>query len=172
MKDFTEFTEKYQLAREASIKAKPEGGLAGLEIEWNLLDSEFHPLLTVGAGPDQQSFVDYLRSNFISPRLREFSQLEVFHWMIEWATQPYYHPRSAIYESRLLEGILINALHQVGREFNERLYSWHGNLPYLTSVSLDSIPGSWHLAKRRYLEQCIRLYGDSLATTGTHTNLS
>ncbi len=172
MKDLTEFTEKYQLAREASIKAKPEGGLSGLEIEWNLLDSEFHPLLTVGAGPDQHSFVDYLRSNFISPRLREFSQLEVFHWMIEWATQPYYHPRSAIYESRLLEGILINALYQVGREFDDRLYSWHGNLPFLTSVGLDSIPGSWQLAKRRYLEQCIRLYGDSLATTGTHTNLS
>ncbi|MCK4727041.1 MAG: hypothetical protein KAT29_14615, partial [Anaerolineales bacterium] len=92
--------------------------------------------------------------------------------MIEWATQPYYHPRSANFESRLLEGILINSLYRVGREFDERLYSWHGNLPFLTSVDLDSIPGSWHLAKRRYLEQCIRLYGDSLATTGTHTNLS
>ena len=110
MSDIRDFAEKYQLAREASVKAKPEGGLSGLEIEWNLLDSEFHPLLTVGMGPDQQSFVDYLRSKFISPRLRDFSQLEVFHWMIEWATQPYYHPRSAIYESRLLEGVLINAL--------------------------------------------------------------
>ncbi|MES0359456.1 MAG: M20/M25/M40 family metallo-hydrolase [Anaerolineales bacterium] len=167
-----EFTERYMLAREASIKAKPEGGLAGLEIEWNLLDSQFHPLLTVGAGPDQKSFVDYLRSDFISPRLREFSQLEVFHWMIEWATQPYFYPRSAIYEARLLEGILINALFKVGREFDDRLYMWHGNLPYVTSVSNDSIPRSWHLAKRRYLEQCIHLYGDSLATTGTHTNLS
>ena len=167
-----EFAEKYQLAREASIKAKPEGGLAGLEIEWNLLDSEFHPLLTVGVGPDQQSFVDYLRSKFISPRLRDFSQREVFHWMIEWATQPYYHPQSAIYESRLLEGVLINSLSRVGRDFDDRLYTWHGNLPFPTSVDLDSIPGSWHLAKRRYLERCIHLYGDSLATTGTHTNLS
>ena len=66
----------------------------------------------------------------------------------------------------------MNALFKVGRQFNERFYSWHGNLPFPTSVNLDSIPGSWHLAKRRYLEQCIRLYGDSLATTGTHTNLS
>jgi acetylornithine deacetylase/succinyl-diaminopimelate desuccinylase-like protein len=167
-----EFSEKYLLAREASIKANPEGGLSGLEVEWNLLDSQFHPLLTVGAGPVQQSFVDYLRSEFISPRLREFSQLEVFHWMIEWATQPYYHPRSTIYEARLMEAILINSLFKVGREFDERLFMWHGNLPFLTSVGIDSIPGSWHLAKRRYLERCINLYGDSLATTGTHTNLS
>ena len=172
MRAIQEFAEKYELAKEASIKAKPGGGLSGLEIEWNLLDSEFHPLLTVGVGPDQQSFVDYLRSNFISHRLRDFSQLEVFHWMIEWATQPYYHPRSAIYEARLLEGVLINSLSEVGREFDERLYSWHGNLPFPTSVDLHSIPGSWQLAKRRYLEQCIRLYGDALATTGTHTNLS
>jgi len=172
MVDFNDFSEKYQLAREATIKAKPEGGLSGLEIEWNLLDSEFHPLLTVGVGPDQQSFVDYLRSNYISPRLRDFSQLEVFHWMIEWATQPYYHPRSAIYESRLLEGTLINSLSRAGSDFDDHFYSWHGNLPFPTSVDTDSIPGSWHLAKRRYLEQCIRRYGDSLATTGTHTNLS
>jgi succinyl-diaminopimelate desuccinylase len=172
MVDLLEFSERYLLASESSRKAKPEGGLSGLEIEWNLLDSKFHPLLTVGSGPDQQSFVDYLRSEFISPPLREFSQLEVFHWMIEWATQAYFQTRSAIYESRLMEAILINSLNRVGREFDERLYMWHGNLPYPTSVSADSIPGSWHLAKRRYLERCINLYGDSLATTGTHTNLS
>ena len=78
-----DFADRYLLAREESIKTKPEGGLAGLELEWNLLDSQFHPLLTVGAGPDQQSFVDYLRSGFITPHVRDFSQLEVFHWMIE-----------------------------------------------------------------------------------------
>jgi succinyl-diaminopimelate desuccinylase len=172
MAELSEISERFLLAREASINSKPEGGLTGLEVEWNLLDSQFHPLLTVGAGPDEQSFVDYLRSDFIPPRLQKFSQMEVFHWMIEWATQPYYHPRAAIYEARLLEATLINSLFRVGREFDQRLYMWHGNLPYLTSVGLDSIPGSWHLAKRRYLEQCIRLYGDSLATTGTHTNLS
>ena len=172
MQDFNNFIEKFLLAKEASIKAKPAGGLSGLEIEWNLLDSDFHPLLTVGGGPDQQSFVDYLRSNFISSRLRKFSQLEVFHWMIEWATQPYYNPRSAIYAARLYEGVLINSLNRVGRDFDQHLYYWHGNLPFPTSVDIDSIPKSWHLAKRRYLEKCIRLYGDSLATTGTHSNLS
>ena len=35
-----------------------------------------------------------------------------------------------------------------------------------------SIPGSWHIAKRRYLERCVDLYGDALATAGIHTNLS
>ena len=34
------------------------------------------------------------------------------------------------------------------------------------------IPGGWHLAKRRYLERCVDLYGSSLATAGIHTNLS
>ena len=140
MADLFEFAERFLLAREASSKAKPEGGLSGLEIEWNLLDSQFHPLLTVGSGPDEQSFVDYLRSEYLSPNLRDFSQLEIFHWMIEWATQPYYHPRSAIYETRLMEAILVNSLNRVGREFEERLYMWHGNLPYPTSVGDDSIP--------------------------------
>ena len=172
MTDYSEFTEKFLLAREASSRAKPEGGLSGLEIEWNLLDSQFHPLLTVGSGPYQRSFVDYLRTDFISPRFEEYSQMEVFHWMIEWATRPYYHPQSAVYEARLMEAILINALFRASQKFDERLYMWHGNLPFKTHVDHDSIPGSWHLAKRRYLERCISLYGDSLATTGTHTNLS
>lgn len=170
--ELEEFAEKYKLAVETSKRTKPEGGLCGLEIEWNLLDSQFHPLLTVGSGPDQHSFVDYLRGEFISPRLREFSQLEVFHWMIEWATRPYFQPRAVIYEARLMEGVLINSLSKAGKEFTERFYTWHGNLPFLTTVSNDSIPGSWHIAKRRYLEQCIELYGESIATTGTHSNLS
>jgi succinyl-diaminopimelate desuccinylase len=172
MFDIQSNVEKYALARENSIKTNPDGGLCGLEVEWNLLDSQFHPLLTVGAGPDQLSFVDYLRSECLSPRLRDYSQLEIFHWMIEWATRPYFHPRSAIFEARLMEAILINSLHKAGIEFNNRLYTWHGNLPFSTSVSYDSIPRSWHLAKRRYLERCVQLYGDSLATTGTHSNLS
>jgi succinyl-diaminopimelate desuccinylase len=172
MSHLTEFSERYLLARENSIKSKPKRGLCGLEVEWNLLDSQFHPLLTIGSGPDQISFVDYLRTNFIPDNLRDYSQLEVFHWMIEWATKPYYSPRGAIYESRFIEAVLLNSLFQVGREFDERLYIWHGNLPFLTEVNLESIPGSWHLAKRRYLERCINLYGEALATTGTHSNLS
>jgi hypothetical protein len=43
---------------------------------------------------------------------------------------------------------------------------------FLASVGHDSIPGSWHIAKRRYLERCVDLYSESLATAGTHTNLS
>lgn len=168
----TKFAEKYHLALESALKENPVGGLCGYELEWNLLDSRLRPLLTVGSGPGQQSFVDYLRSETLSPWLREFSQLEVFHWMIEWATRPYYQPRGAVYEGRLMEAALINALYKAGRRFKDRLYAWHGNLLYRTSVSYDSIPYSWHLAKRRYLERCVDLYGDSLATAGTHTNLS
>jgi len=172
MYDLNQFTEKYNLALESSWKAQPQGGLCGSELEWNLLDSEFRPLLTVGSGPSQQSFVDHLRAECLSPRLRGYSQLEVFHWMIEWATRPYFHPRSVVYEGRLMEAVLINALNKAGRQFGERLYSWHGNLLILTAVGHDSIPGSWHLAKRRYLQRCVDLYGESLATAGTHSNLS
>ena len=172
MYDLNQFTEKYNLALQSSRKAQPLGGLCGSELEWNLLDSEFRPLLTVGSGPSQQSFVDHLRAKCLSSHLRGYSQLEVFHWMIEWATHPYFHPRSVVYEGRLMEAVLINALNQAGQRFGERLYSWHGNLLILTAVGYDSIPGSWHLAKRRYLERCVDLYGESLATAGTHSNLS
>lgn len=166
------FIQKYQLALETAQKDQPQNGQCGLELEWNLLDSQFRPLLTVGIPPAQQSFVDYLRTHVLSPRLREYSQLEVFHWMTEWATRPYYQPQGAVYEGRLMEAALLNALHRAGREFGERLYVWHGNLPVLTDVDTTCIPGSWNLAKRRYLERCVRMYGASLATAGTHTNLS
>lgn len=166
------FSEKYLLALETHVKTKPQNGLCGIELEWNLLDSQFRPLLTVGSGPSQQSFVDYLRNEYLSTQMRSFSQLEVFHWMIEWATRPYFSPRGAVYEGRLMEAVLIDALHKAGQKFGERLYTWPGNLPKPTEISHESIPGSWHLAKRRYLERCVDLYGDSLATAGTHTNLS
>ncbi len=166
------FPEKYHLALEQSIIEKPESGLSGFEQEWNMLDENLRPLLNVGAGPSQQSFVDYLRAECIPPWQKQFSQLEVFHWMIEWATRPYYHPRGAIYEARLMEAALINALHRAGSTFGERLYYWHGNLLYLTDVNHGSVPGSWGIAKRRYLEKCVDLYGESLATTGIHANLS
>jgi acetylornithine deacetylase/succinyl-diaminopimelate desuccinylase-like protein/gamma-glutamyl:cysteine ligase YbdK (ATP-grasp superfamily) len=170
--DPARFAEKFTLARESSLNEKPEGGLCGYELEWNLLDTDMHPLLTVGTGPGQQSFVDYLRAECLSPWVRDYSQLEVFHWMIEWATRPYYWPRNAVYEARLMEATLLNALDKAGRQFNEHLYAWPGNLLFLTSIDQNSIPGSWHLAKRRYLERCVNLYGDALATAGTHTNLS
>jgi len=167
-----QFADKYMLALEEAIKEKPLGGLNGFEQEWNLLDEELRPLLTVGAGPSQQSFVDYLRAECVPPWQAQFSQLEVFHWMIEWATRPYYTPRGAIYEARLQEATLINSLHQAGANFGERLYYWHGNLPSLTDIGHHSIPGKWGIAKRRYLEKCVDLYGTTLATTGIHSNLS
>jgi len=166
------FADKYLLATEQAAKEKPQGGLNGFEQEWNLLDEELRPLLTVGAGPSQHSFVDYLRAECIPQWQAQFSQLEVFHWMVEWATRPYYHPRGAIYEARLMEASLINALHRAGVNFGERLHYWHGNLLFLTDIGHHSIPGNWGIAKRRYLEKCVDLYGDTLATAGIHTNMS
>ncbi len=166
------FADKYFLALEQAAKEKPQGGLNGFEQEWNLLDEKLRPLLTVGAGPSQQSFVDYLRAESIPAWQAQFSQLEVFHWMIEWATRPFYSPRGTIYEARLMEASLINALHRAGVNFGERLHYWHGNLLFLTAIGHDSLPGNWSIAKRRYLEKCVDLYGDTLATAGIHSNLS
>ena len=166
------FAEKYQLALQSALESKPQSGLCGFELEWNLLDSQFRPLRTVGSGPSQKSFVDYLRADCLSPWIRDYSQLEVFHWMIEWATRPYFHPRGAVYEGRLMEAAMLNALHKAGDQFGEDLFAWYGNLLFLTSIGHNSVPGSWHLAKRRYLERCVDLYGDTLATAGIHTNLS
>jgi len=166
------FADKYLLATEQAAKEKPQGGLNGFEQEWNLLDEELRPLLTVGAGPSQHSFVDYLRAECIPPWQAQFSQLEVFHWMVEWATRPYYSPRGTIYEARLMEASLINALHRAGVNFGERLHYWHGNLLFLTDIGHHSLPGNWSIAKRRYLEKCVDLYGDTLATAGIHSNLS
>jgi succinyl-diaminopimelate desuccinylase len=166
------FAEKYQLALEAALTANPRGGTAGFELEWNMYDSDFKPVLTVGTGPDQQSFVDYLRARAIPDWLADRHQLEVFHWMIEWATKPYYTSTGAVYEGRLLEAWLYNGLARCGREFGERLYAFPGILLFPAVVGHDSIPGGWHLAKRRYLERCVDIYGGALATAGIHANLS
>ncbi len=167
-----QFAEKFKLAVQTATQQDPGGGLNGFELEWNLLDEQFRPLRTVGIGPSEQSFVDYLRAESLPSWLRDFSQLEVFHWMIEWATRPYYIPRGAVYEGRLMEAVLANALARAGTQFGERLYYWHGNLLHLTAIGHDSIPGKWSIAKRRYLERCVDLYGNTLATAGTHANLS
>ena len=166
------FAEKYKLALESASKERLDGGLNGFELEWNLLDEQFKPLLTVGSGPAQQSFVDYLRAECLPAWLGNFSQLEVFHWMVEFATRPYYAPRGAIFEARLMEAVLANALARAGAQFGERLFYWHGNLLFLTAINHDSIPGNWGIAKRRYLERCVDLYGTTLATAGIHVNLS
>ncbi|MBK9796728.1 MAG: M20/M25/M40 family metallo-hydrolase [Holophagaceae bacterium] len=172
MFDLKAFVEKFQLARQMALETRPSGGLCGLELEWNLVDPQFRPLLTVGTGPDKMSFVDHLRTKVLSPWTEEYHQLEVFHWMIEWVTKPYYTPRGAVYEGRLLEAALINALAKVGRSFGEPLYYWHGNLLVLPKIGPDCVPESWHLAKRRYLQRCVDMYGTELATAGTHSNLS
>lgn len=166
------FADKYLLAVEQAIKEKPSSGLNGFEQEWNLLDEDLRPLLTVGAGPSQHSFVDYLRAECVPPWQAQFSQLEVFHWMVEWATRPYYSPRGAIYEARLMEASLVNALHRASVNFSERLHYWHGNLLFLTDIGHHSIPGNWGIAKRRYLEKCVDLYDGGLAVAGIHTNMS
>jgi succinyl-diaminopimelate desuccinylase len=168
----SKFAEKYLLAREAALKSHFKSGTCGFELEWNILDSDFKPVLTVGAGPDQQSFIDYLLASAIPAWLGDRAQREVFHWMIEWATRPYYSAVGAVYEYRLLEAALLNALAKAGREFGERLYALHGNLLYPARVGHDSIPGGWHLAKRRYLQKCVDIYGEALATAGIHANLS
>jgi acetylornithine deacetylase/succinyl-diaminopimelate desuccinylase-like protein len=170
--DLKAFVEKFQLARQTALETRPSGGLCGLELEWNLVDPQFRPLLTVGTGPDHMSFVDHLRTKVLSPWTEEYHQLEVFHWMIEWVTRPYHTPKGAVYEGRLLEAALINALAKVGRSFGEPLHYWHGNLLVLPKIGPDLVPESWHLAKRRYLQRCVDLYGAELATAGTHSNLS
>jgi succinyl-diaminopimelate desuccinylase len=166
------FAEKFLLARDEALKSHPGRGTCGLELEWNMLDSGLRPLRTVGSGPDRRSFVDALRSDFLPEWLADRSQLEVFHWMIEWVTRPHYSPEGAVYESRLLEACLQNALARAGRAFGERLYASQGNLLFPVEVDHGSIPGGWNLAKRRYLERCVDLYGATLATAGIHANLS
>ncbi|RME06504.1 MAG: M20/M25/M40 family metallo-hydrolase, partial [Anaerolineae bacterium] len=64
------------------------------------------------------------------------------------------------------------ALRRAGAHFGERLYPWQGNLLYLTEVNEDSVPFTWPLAKRRYVQRCVRMYGDTLSTAGTHVNVS
>lgn len=172
MFDLKAFVEKFQLARQTALETRPSGGLCGLELEWNLVDPQFRPLLTVGTGPDRMSFVDHLRTKVLSPWTEEYHQLEVFHWMIEWVTRPYHTPKGAVYEGRLLEAALINALYKAGRAFGEPLHYWHGNLLILPEIGPDCVPMSWHLAKRRYLQRCVEMYGTELATAGTHSNLS
>jgi len=169
--DPIQFAEKYQLALQTAQQAAGSG-LCGMEMEWNLLDQNFRPLRLVGAGAAQQSFVDYLRAECLSDWSRSYSQLEVFHWMIEWTTRPYFHPRSAVYEARLIEAAMLNALHKAGRQLDQRLYIWPGNLLLLPDINHAAIPGSWHLAKRLFLQRCVDLYGSNLAIAGTHTNLS
>ncbi len=170
--DLDRFIERYNLAREEARNNLPERGTSGMEVEWNLLDSRFRPLQVVGAGREARSFADLLQETYLPPWLDSRHQLEVFHWMIEFATRPYYSPAATIYETRLLEANLLNAVAEAGADYFQRLYTWHGNLLFPMEVSEESIPLGWNLAKRRYLERCVDLYGATLATAGSHSNVS
>ncbi|MFQ5805439.1 MAG: M20/M25/M40 family metallo-hydrolase [Phycisphaerae bacterium] len=170
--ELARFVEKYQLAQDAALSSHYERGTSGLEVEWNVINAAFRPLLHVGAGPDARSFVEALRERFIPTWLADRNALEVFHWMTEWVTRPYYHPLGAVYEARVLEGCLLNALHAAGLSFGERLFAWPGNVLWPIEVGHDAIPSAWSLAKRRYLERCVDLFGSKLATAGVHVNVS
>lgn len=170
--DLHRFIERFELAREEARHNLPERGTSGMELEWNLLDSRLRPLQIVGAGQEARSFADLLRETYLPPYLDGHHQLEVFHWMIEFATQPYYSPQSTIYEARLLEANLLNAMAEAGADYFQRLFTWHGNLLYPVKVNDEAIPRGWNLAKRRYLQRCVDLYGSKLATAGSHSNVS
>lgn len=166
------FNERFLLAREEARKSLPDRGTSGIEVEWNLLDNHFRPLQVVGAGEQARSFADLLRENYLPGWLADYHQLEVFHWMIEFASRPYYSPAGTIYETRLLEANLLNAIASAGEDYFQRLYIWPGNVLYPIEVDESSIPRGWNLAKRRYLERCVQIYGSSLATAGSHSNVS
>lgn len=170
--ELANFVDKYLHARDAALSSYFDRGTCGLEVEWNVVNAELRPLHHVGAGPDARSFVEALRTQFISPALADRNDLEVFHWMTEWITRPYYHHLGAVLETRVLEGCLRNALNAAGLSFGERLYAWHGNVLWPIEVAYDSIPSAWTLTKRRYLERCVDLFGSALATAGVHTNVS
>jgi len=166
------FAEKVQMAVESSRHDDPGGGTSGLEVEINILDGEFQPVATVGSGPEQRSFADYLHDDRLPVWVRENVQLEVFHWMIELTTKPHYSALATAAESRLLEAVLLNTLAEVELSHGEVFPTLHGNIPRPFEVGPDSIPAGWNLAHRRYLERCVGLFGVRLATAGIHTNHS
>ncbi len=166
------FAEKVQMAIESSRHENPEGGTSGLEVEINILDGEFQPVATVGSGPERRSFADYLRDDRLPAWARDNFQLEVFHWMIELTTRPHFSALATAAESRLLEAVLLNTLAEIELSHGEVFPTLHGNIPHPFEVGPDSIPAGWNLAKRRYLERCVELFGERLATAGIHTNHS
>ncbi|MEW6366783.1 MAG: M20/M25/M40 family metallo-hydrolase [Acidobacteriota bacterium] len=170
--DWHRFAEKYRLATESSIENQFDRGTSGLEVEFNILDGALRPVDRVGFGPESRSFADVISSERLPDWARRRIQLEVFHWMTEIATRPYYSPQGAVYEARILEGVVANTLAEAGLSLGERFYMLHGNIPYPVVPDEHSIPGGWSLAKKRYLARCVELFGGKLATAGIHTNHS
>ncbi|MCX6025436.1 MAG: M20/M25/M40 family metallo-hydrolase, partial [Chloroflexi bacterium] len=150
----------------------PERGTSGLELEWNVMGADLRPALHWPGVQSQVTFSDALREAYLPEWLARYSQLEVFNWMIEWATDPFYSPPLAVYQARLFEACLLSTLERAATGGAGSLHAWHGNLLYPVEVGYQSIPRGWNLAKRRYLERCVDLFGSRLATAGIHANLS
>ncbi|MCP4900285.1 MAG: M20/M25/M40 family metallo-hydrolase [bacterium] len=170
--DWYRFAEKVELAIETSREESFEGGTSGLEVEFNILDQDFNPVVRVGTGPERRSFADYLYEERLPEWVRKRFQLEVFHWMTEIATKPYYDGVNTAIEARLLEGVLLNTLFELGLTSGDEFVATHGSIATRLQVSGDSIPDGWNLARQRYLRLCVDLFGDRLATAGIHTNHS
>jgi succinyl-diaminopimelate desuccinylase len=170
--DWYRFAEKARLALETSLENDPTGGTSGLEVEFNILDESLSPVARVGYGPESRSFADYLHDERLPTWARDRFQLEVFHWMTEIATRPFYSPYATAAEAWLLEGVLLNTLADLRLSFGERFLALHGNIPLPVEVTRESIPEGWNLARKRYLRRCVGLFGDRLATAGIHTNHS
>ncbi|MFV2071470.1 MAG: M20/M25/M40 family metallo-hydrolase [Thermoanaerobaculales bacterium] len=166
------FAEKVLLALENSQQGDPQSGTSGLEIEFNILDRDLNPVVQVGSGPEGSSFADLLHDEWLPEEVRERFQLEVFNWMTELTTQPCYSARATAAQARLLEGVLLDTLADIGRSFGTSFMALHGNIPCPLEVSDGSIPKGWNLARQRYLRRCVELFGGRLATAGIHTNHS
>lgn len=170
--DWSQFAEKFHLAVDSSLETHFHRGLSGLELEFNLLDHALRPVTTVGYGPGRQSFADYLLGEHVPEWVKPQCQLEVFHWMAELVTQPFYDPLGTAIEGRMLEAVLLDALEGASLAFGENFHALHGNLPFPVEPAADSIPDGWDLAKKKYLSHCVTLFGPKLATAGIHTNHS
>jgi succinyl-diaminopimelate desuccinylase len=166
------FAEKLQLALDNSQQGDPHGGTSGLEVEFNILDPELAPVGQVGYGPEGRSFADYLNVEALPEWARGHFQLEVFQWMTELTTQPCFSARTTAAQARLLEGVLLDTLADVGQAYGASFLALHGNIPRPVEISNVNIPKGWNLARTRYLQRCVELYGQSLATAGIHTNHS
>jgi succinyl-diaminopimelate desuccinylase len=170
--EWQRFSEKILLALENSQQGDPRGGTSGLEVEFNILDRDLTPVAQVGYGPESCSFADYLHDTRLPEWARDRFQLEVFHWMTELTTQPCFSANATAAQARLLEGVLLDTLADIGHTFGTSFLALHGNVPHPMEVNGDSIPQGWNLARRRYLRRCVDLFEDRLATAGIHTNHS
>ncbi len=172
MTDWIRFADKVRLALENSAQGDPRGGTSGLEIEFNILDRRLVPVGQVGYGPEARSFADYLNGEGVPEWVRDHFQLEVFRWMTEVTTEPCFSARATAAQGRLLEGVLLDTLAEIGETYGTSFLALHGNIPQPLKVTADDIPRGWNLARKRYLQRCVELFGSSLATAGIHTNHS